>query len=92
MYLALFLESLFSTNIFVISCTFSVMSIYISRNFFTHQMSSCWVKSVLPHYSVYSCTGYSHSFIIPHKLRIILSDSPKNPADVLVGITMLQGK
>lgn len=35
------------------------------------------VKLVLPHHSVFSCTGYSHSFIIPHELYVILAESPK---------------
>lgn len=54
MYLSLSVGSLFSTNIFVISCTFSVMSFSISRNFSTYKMSYCWVKLVLSHLSVYS--------------------------------------
>lgn len=54
MYLSLSVGSLFSTNIFVISRTFSVMSFSISRNFSTYKMSYCWVKLVLSHLSVYS--------------------------------------
>ena len=94
MYLGLFLGSLFSTNIFVISCTFSAMSFCVSCNFSTYKMSQRWVKLVLPSLiilfivvlAIFIPLLFQASFL---SFCQILK---KNPAAVWIGIIIASGK
>lgn len=76
MYLGLSIWSLFSTNVFVISCTFSTVSFCISCDFSTHEMSSCWLGKVSSHslfclqwYWLFLCLYYS-ALALYHVVRV----------------------
>lgn len=93
MYLGLSIWSLFSTNIFVISCTFSTVSFCISCDFSTHEMSSCWLGKVSSHslfclqwYWLFLCLYYS-ALALYHVVGF-----SKKSSCILIDVTVASGR